>query len=252
MMNKILLFLVAILWVLVIVRSVFTQFKERFSIQSIPIDLPTKYPLAYYAEMDNASFEKALKATFASPETCKATEVALKQEEWITIPSTEPMGMGHIFETQILPLMEKTIRESPHFQEVNGQLQIAYEKRVHMYRHVSKKDVYLTLVEFLLYREGKYQGKHVEVGMLLENHQGTWNYQVVTARVVGIVFEDRFAMFPVEARNPFDAAQMDFNENPYVQQPSILMSNEDVIQAVQKQADANVRWVESQIAIAPK
>lgn len=250
--SSVILWLIGVAWALVIAYIVVHGWpcKERFSVDSLPIDLPSKYPRAFYTEMDNGRYEKALQSTFATQKTCEALDVALKQDDWISIPDTQPMAIGHVMEAKVLPELEQRLQASPYFQDVEGKIQIAYEKVVRLFRHKELKERYLAIIELVLYREGKYHGKHVEIGMVITDNKGSWEFEVASARVLGILFEDRFAMFPVEAKDPAvtNAASFDSN-NPFVLQPAILMSNEEVVQAVKKQADGQRKRAEANRAV---
>jgi hypothetical protein len=64
-------------------------------------------------------------------------------------------------------------------------------------------------MELLLYRENKYQGKHVSVSCTAKHKLFSgWYINVVAVDIIGVVPEDQIALFPVDATNPFEIQQL--------------------------------------------
>lgn len=262
-----LLWIILIVWGVIVATIIYKDIrKERFAssnipglgdddqnvIKSVPLDLTTKYPNAFYHEMNNADFEKALKLTFASDKTCSPLKMALQNKDWKLIGQDEPFGIQQIYENVAIKGMRTMLKNSPHFAKVPGVVQIVYEDRQKTFKHVTSPNTYLIYSEMIMYRENKYHAKHVATNIVLkQNAKDVWEYQVVTVEVLGILFEDKVAMYPVSANNPFDRHEMIFDENPYVQAPAVLLDNETVISLVQKQSLNNQKLVESELAINP-
>ena len=74
--------------------------------------------------------------------------------------------------------------------------------------HVNEDSMYLLNIELLLYRENKYQGKHVSMSCIAKYKMFSgWYINVVAVDIIGVVPEDQIALFPVNASNPFDVSQ---------------------------------------------
>ena len=58
----------------------------------------------------------------------------------------------------------------------------------------------------ILYREAKYHGKHVSFIVLVEKNK-QWNVKVLDAKVKGIVFEDKIALYPVQGNDAYQTNQ---------------------------------------------
>lgn len=260
-----LLWIILVVWGVIVATILYKDIrKEKFAslnvpglgddsesiVKSVPLDLNTKYPNAFYHEMTNAEFETALKQTFASNQTCIPLKMALQIKDWILIGKDEPFGLQQIYETVAVNGMRTSIKNSSYFATVPGVVQIVYEDRQKTFKHISLPNTYLIYAEMIMYREHKYHAKHVATNIVLkQNTSDVWEYQVVSIEVLGILFEDQVAMYPVSANNPFERNQMTFDENPYVQAPAVLLDNDTVLSLVQKQSLNNQKLVESELAI---
>lgn len=72
--------------------------------------------------------------------------------------------------------------------------------------HKTIKNYYLFDIEAILYRQSKYQGKHIGMRVTYNNDTNTLN--VIQIGIIGVVAEDKIGMFPVVAQNPFDIDQL--------------------------------------------
>ena len=226
---------------------------SEYHANSTHMDIVTKYPNAYYHEIGNADFDMNLKATFATDRPCTALESTLNSNDWQKT-SEVPVGFQHVVDTSVVEHIQKRLNESPHFAKNGGLVQVVYKRVIEILRNASKMDTYLVRLETLLHRKNKFHAKHVEFGILLEKQDTLkgqqWEINVVSVRVVGIVFEDRFGNYPVEPNNPFDKPELPFEENPYNLPPAILMTNDEVLAAVQQQLANQKKWAQSEAALA--
>lgn len=217
-------------------------------IQSTPIDLVTKYPNGYYNELDNATYQSALQKAFSGEKTCGPLRMALRMDDWVLSESHDVLKQAYV--SQVIPSVRERINQTPDFfKGATGKIEIAYENIKSVSAHINQPDTYLVLVELVLYRKGKYHGKHVELNIIMQWKKKEWSYHVVSAEVLGILFEDQIVMQPVTARNPIAETSAAFDPNPFVLAPSILMSNEDILQLVQKQSIGNQKRAETELAI---
>ena len=222
-------------------------------IQSLPFDLNSKYPRAYYSEMNNDMFKDALQKTFAHPETCQALDVAMKAEDWAPLRrDVEPIGFQQIYESVVVKNIRDVVKASPYFKEVEGDVTIAYERRKATFVHKQKQNTYLVKLEVVFHRPGKFQAKHADIDVVMQLVSNQWQHRVVAANIVGIVFEDQIAMHPVTASDPFQIAAMPFSENPFeIVADPILLDTPMVMTMVQRQNQGHLNQANSDRALAP-
>lgn len=185
---------------------------DPFTVSSVPEDLTTKYPRAFYSELSNAEFEKALIQTFGSKDTCKPLALASKPDNWYTTPLDANKTVVSIFDVFVVPKLQEIMVSSPFFKGVDGVPKVIYHNVTSISKHKQMSNTYLVQSDMILHREGKFNGKHVQLAVVLSQEKGTqWQYNVVSAQVIGIVFEDQIGMYPVEAKDPFDRLQTELN-----------------------------------------
>jgi hypothetical protein len=170
---------------------------DKPPIESVPIDLKLKSPehqRAFYAVEDNAAFEQSLQTLFGLPVCVEATLGGSGPLAWTAdaVPSAKtPTWIVDAFGAAVASVTQKFTAGSATLPD----MQVLDERWI-AYRVQGKpsdaKAPLLLRIEMVLYREASYHAKHVELWVLFR--KGT--SQVLSARVLGILFEDTFALFP--------------------------------------------------------
>lgn len=164
--------------------------KDTFSIIHDP-PLKCNYAKAYYYELDNLAFENALRLTFS------------------TASSKQPNNGPRLANTSVSSDHVEAIRNYI-LKQMNDQLDKAFalpgditapfqmvDETVTYVQQLDKSKTAITL-DAIIYRFAKYHGKHVRFIVHLQK-QPLRTIRVVDAHVIGVVAEDKIAMFPVKA-----------------------------------------------------
>ena len=175
---------------------------DKPPIESVPIDLKLKSPehqRAFYAVEDNAAFEQSLQTLFGLPVCVEATLGGSGPLAWTadTEPSaTTPTWIVDAFGAAVASVTQQFTAGSATLpdMQVLDERWIAYRVQ----GKPSEEAPLLLRIEMVLYREASYHAKHVELWVLFRKgtSQGSQDSQVLSARVLGILFEDTFALFP--------------------------------------------------------
>lgn len=203
---------------------------DRHTIQdSLPVEYNVEYPTAYYNELKNEQFMEALNKAFAG------FVVMPNGAEWST---AVPVDTSHVPPQPILdgysmivPWFLEVINKAPYF-NLPGDAAAPFQI-VHDYWNSWASS---TLVpgrtrydmEIILYREAKYHGKHVSLQVVMDDQKVTG---VMNMKILGIVFEDHFGLFPVVHSDETDLANLNvpFDSDPLAGYPPII--DETVIPA---------------------
>lgn len=181
-----------------------TRVIDKHPIQSVDVDLETKYPLAYYSEMDNVTFTNTLSQTFSFQ--CSMDKSYQDQSQWsddVELSSATPPALILAYEA-IMRDLERKVQQSDAFigaPDRYNTMQMVHNRFV-LYRiSKEKNNAFMLLVEFVLYRDSKSHGKHYSAWVTLPNFTDG-AYAVVQLKFKGVVFEDAIGMFPVEGVQP--------------------------------------------------
>ena len=169
---------------------------DKPPIESVPIDLKLKSPehqRAFYAVEDNAAFEQSLQTLFGLPVCVEATLGGSGPLAWTAdaVPSsTTPTWIVDAFGAAVASVTQQFTAGSATLPD----MQVLDERWIaYRVQGLAKPKAPLLLrIEVVLYREAHYHAKHVELWVL--SRKGT--SQVISASVLGILFEDTFALFP--------------------------------------------------------
>lgn len=225
---------------------------NHHEISSIPSDTVTQYPQTYYNEFSNEQFEHALRKTFPFP--CDKKKVVsqsnhwMKNTDWRAVPNT------------VRAAYDETIRHISTHLKTSQELHLPYDnplqrpvvQMVHdrwnaYYTHSATNDLLLD-IEFITFRETKFQGKHIVARSLCEWNASKKKYDIfiVEIHVQGVVSEDQIGMHPVLPNNPFDLKMLTAEE-PY---PLAILDATTLATIVNKQQDQQKKDKEATIAIA--
>lgn len=224
---------------------------------SIPLDVTPKYANAYYYELDNAAYEKALRQTFAIAGSACAARLrtmlgtAARSEEWTSI-DPEQSSMLPVYDGIVVPTIQEKIRTSPFFVlpgdgRTPAPIQVVHDRWTACYRHKTEPNTWRFDLELVLYREAKFQAKHVELVCIVSTGKAIpveqqqplepsdWTVEVLVAKVIGIVPEQMVAMHPVLPSQSVAVPQeLGFDPNPYNFGAAIIMDDDEVIKAIRK------------------
>lgn len=217
-----------------------------------------KYKNAYYYEMSNEEYEKALKQIFFMKK-CDSLQLALQSTEWSgkLNPRTVTDAIWVGVYDQWLSEFTRTLNESLELKlsaTDNVEIQVVHDRWISAYTHRTDPSLLRMDIEVILYRFGKPYGKHVSLSVIAKKKEpdgmfattNDWYYTVVAIEIVGVVPEDQIAIFPVVANNPFDPEQMPYGEDPASFENTIVPPGQDVLKEIQRRAALNVATAETQ------
>lgn len=173
---------------------------------SLPFDPQAKYTQGYYNELDNYSFELALRKTF--PYEDEYGKMWLLSQQWKDIPIEILESDNKITDAYnaFLTSFMDIIKNSEHFGQTSKPLQVIHDRL--RYAYTGPNDFIALKIEAILYRESKMHGKHVGIITLCKQVKDQnsdtmhWEHHVVSIEVLGVVMEDTFALHPVARNDP--------------------------------------------------
>jgi hypothetical protein len=216
---------------------------DRQEIQdSLPVDYISQYPNTYYYELSNEEFLNALTKTFED------FMIHMNGAEWT--PET-PVDRDHIppknvltgYE-QIVPWLEKKINSNDNFSipgDKTEPYQIIHDYWKSWSSSIFAPNRFLYTVEVLLFREAKNHAKHVSFKIVIENEKIKG---ITEMGMVGIVFEDKFGLFPVIHSDKIDLDNLYqlFDTNPLAPYPTLI--NEEVVKTEIDRRERDNKYIE--------
>jgi hypothetical protein len=168
---------------------------------SIPYDVNIKKEAVnvYYYEFDNKTFNNKLKQVFKS--NCEELIIAVEGSEWNnwinpkTLKDIDEKNKlksyyDKIFEFAIKRL-NSDIMNLPG-EDKKQKIQIVHDIMLRYRKHKLYPLYYMFDIDMILYRAGKFQGKHIK---LVAITNGT-TINVILANIVGVVSEDNIVIYP--------------------------------------------------------
>lgn len=224
---------------------------------SIPIDIVTKSNKPYYYEFDNAQFDVAISKTFEYP--CKLAPELLNKNAWSIVDLTEdsPARSGALVAHQkALEFVKARMNASEHMQlpydnpQKRPQIQIVHDVLTQVRLNVGKSSKYILNMELVIYREAKYNGKHVSMTIMTDYSSMTksWTFDVLEINVLGVVYEDNIGLFPVVASYDEQTSGADFDT---LLNDKVIPSDDVVDTIVKQQQSASAKNVATTNAIKP-
>jgi hypothetical protein len=218
---------------------------------SIPINLDVKYQKAYYYEFDNATYENALRATFQY--SCPKGAEYLQAVDWYDLePQQTPTQVAVAYDA-FIEYLAKTLNASKALElpydnpDKRPEIQVVHDRLIGSKMHVTIPFKYVLKMEAVLYREGKYHGKHILATVLAEYNetQKVWSFSILEMSLQGIVYEDSIGMFPVTAK-PY----LSYTEMPYDSDWSTVLADDEAVrQVVAKQNDLQRKNAEANLVL---
>jgi len=175
---------------------------------SLPTDIVAKYPYTYFYEHDNLKYERILRQVFGYP--CSKGKDLLKVVNWkiIDLEGGE-LNINVAYDAVLQNITDKlnstTALDLPQDNpNSRPRIQVVHDRLLQARTHTQKEYYYAFDMEIILYREAKFNGKHVRLTCLAEYNaeRKKWEVNVVELELVGIVYEDQIALFPVNAYQP--------------------------------------------------
>jgi hypothetical protein len=174
---------------------------NRHSINSsIPYDVNIKKEAVnvYYYEFDNNTFNNKLKEVFKSK--CEELIIAVEGSKWnawrnpkILRDTTEKNKLKSYYDTIFKFVVEKLqskIMDLP--SEDKKKMQVVHDIMLRYRTHSIYPSYYMFDIDMILYRAGKFQGKHVKLVAITNGSE----INVIMTKIVGVVSEDNIVIYP--------------------------------------------------------
>jgi hypothetical protein len=202
--------------------NAWTHHEMRDSLEIDPKMQKAQYKNAYYYEHDNLSYENGLRKALTVP--CALVFNAVKTSNWSDSYNSSQPGQqeqhDEVYEAYqkcILYIYAKIntsgTLDLPGATSSPPTIQVVHDILKSYSVHLTEKSMYMIDMELLLYRENKYHGKRVHFVCTAKKSRNSWQVNVVSLEILGVIPEDQIALFPVVPQNPFDVQQMPVNED---------------------------------------
>jgi hypothetical protein len=168
---------------------------------SIPYDVNIKKEAVnvYYYEFDNKTFNRKLKEVFKSK--CEELIIAVEGSEWnnwinpktlkdINEKNKLKSYYDKIFEFAIKRL-NSDIMNLPG-EDKKQKIQIVHDIMLRYRKHKVYPSYYMFDIDMILYRAGKFQGKHIKLVAITNGI----TINIILANIVGVVSEDNIVIYP--------------------------------------------------------
>jgi len=189
---------------------------------SIPNDTKVKFKNAYYYEFDNITYLRNLKIALIVP--CQLLADAVLTSNWSSdiYPSstendkiTKEAIVGY---TNCLQYIDNKINNAKSMilpsdikLQVRTKIQIVHDIFKSFKIHKTSNSMYLINMELILYRQSKYNGKHIEITCTAKKNNNKWIIHIVAVRILGVVSEENIGLFPVVPIDPLSVTQLPIN-----------------------------------------
>lgn len=168
---------------------------------SIPYDVNIKKEAVnvYYFEFDNKTYNEKLKEVFKS--NCEELIIAVEGSEWnnwqnpkILRENSEKNKLKNYYDKIFdfaIKRLNTNIMDLPG-EDKKQKIQIVHDIMLRYRKHKSYPEYYMFDIDMILYRAGKFQGKHVKVVAITNSVK----INIILVRVVGVVSEDNIVIYP--------------------------------------------------------
>jgi hypothetical protein len=168
---------------------------------SIPYDVNIKKEAVnvYYYEFDNATFNRKLKQVFKSK--CEELIIAIEGSEWNnwinpkTLKDTNEKNKLKSYYDKIynfaIKRLNSEIMNLPG-EDKKQKVQIVHDIMLRYRQHKLYPLYYMFDIDMILYRAGKFQGKHIKLVVITNGK----TINVILANIVGVVSEDNIVIYP--------------------------------------------------------
>jgi len=169
---------------------------------SIPYDVKVKKEAVnvYYYEFDNKTYNEKLKEIFKS--NCEELIIAVDGNIWNdwVIPKTIKDDItikilitkyNKIYKFVYDKINNSNIMNLPG-EDVNQKIQIVHDIMIRYKTHSQYDENYMFDIDVILYRAGKFQGKHVKIIAIINGD----DINILLLRIIGVVSEDKIVLHP--------------------------------------------------------
>jgi hypothetical protein len=175
---------------------------NRHSINSsIPYDVNVKKEAVnvYYYEFDNNTFNNKLKEVFKSK--CEELIIAVEGSKWnawrnpkILRDTAEKNKLKSYYDTIfkfVVKKLQSNIMDLPS-EDKKQKMQVVHDIMLRYRTHSIYPSYYMFDIDMILYRAGKFQGKHVKLVAITNGSE----INVILTKIVGVVSEDNIVIYP--------------------------------------------------------
>jgi hypothetical protein len=175
---------------------------NRHSINSsIPYDVNIKREAVnvYYYEFDNETFNDKLKQVFKS--NCEELIIAVEGSEWntwrnpkILRDTAEKNKLKSYYDTIfefVVKKLQSRIMDLPS-EDKKQKMQVVHDIMLRYRTHKSYPSYYMFDIDMIMYRAGKFQGKHVKLVAITNGS----TINIILTKIVGVVSEDNIVLYP--------------------------------------------------------
>ena len=180
---------------------------------SIPYDVNIKKEAVnvYYYEFDNKTFNDKLKQVFKS--NCEELIIAVEGSKWNAWQNPKTLGSvtekdrlksyyDKIFDF-VAKRLQSGIMDLPG-EDKKQKIQIVHDIMLRYRTHSVYPSYYMFDIDMILYRAGKFQGKHVKLVAVISGMNGIGgmngmngvNINIILTKIVGVVSEDNIVIYP--------------------------------------------------------
>jgi len=181
------------------------QWNRHVINSSIPYDVKVKKEAVnvYYYEFDNKTYNEKLKEIFKS--NCEELIIAVDGNIWNdwVIPKTINdkntiknliTKYNKIYKFVYDKINNSSIMDLPG-EDVNQKIQIVHDIMIRYKTHSQYDENYMFDIDVILYRAGKFQGKHVKIIAIINGD----DINILLLRIIGVVSEDKIVLHPYKA-----------------------------------------------------
>lgn len=174
---------------------------RHFINSSIPYDVNIKKEAVnvYYYEFDNKTFNNKLKEVFKS--NCEELIIAVEGSKWnawqnpkILRDTAEKNKLKSYYDTIfnfVVKKLQSNIMDLPS-EDKKQKMQVVHDIMLRYRTHSLYPSYYMFDIDMILYRAGKFQGKHVKLVAITNGSV----INVILAKIVGVVSEDNIVIYP--------------------------------------------------------
>ena len=185
---------------------------------SIPYDVNVKKEAVnvYYYEYDNESYNEKLKEVFKN--SCEELIIAVEGNKWSEWQNPKLLKNENkikallkyyqdIYDFVYDKLNTSEIMDLPG-ENVKQNIQIVHDIMNNYRQHTYYPEYYMFDIDVILYRAGKFQGKHVKIiaitnGVLIN---------IIFIKIIGVISEDNIVIHPYKGYDSFDMNNNEFNQ----------------------------------------
>ena len=168
---------------------------------SIPYDVNIKKEAVnvYYYEFDNKTFNNKLKEIFKS--NCEELIIAVEGSEWNkwenpkTIKDNNEKNKLKSYYDKIFDFAVKRLNSeimNLPGEDKKQKIQIVHDIMLRYRKHKSYPLYYMFDIDMILYRAGKFQGKHIKLVVITNGI----HINVILVKIIGVVSEDTIVIYP--------------------------------------------------------